>query len=414
MAAAPPSSKLRIIVTGLVATYPLGGVFWDYVQYLTGFHDLGHDVIYVEDTGQWCFDHVQKTMVKSGKRSARWLANQLNRVAPDLSDRWFFRDAAGDTYGLSWDYVKEFARTADLFLNISATSLLRDEYITRPRAVFVDTDPLYTQASVPEFLDGTADVDARNRIESMLRHDVFFTFGENVGASDCLIPTGLFDWIPTRQPVSALRLGSFGTPISRRRRRLTTVGSWEPSKKALMVKGKQFYGKSAELLRFLELPLHSSIGVEMALAGDVPSDKFERYGWVLASPSAVSRTAASYIQYLSSSFAEWSVAKNAYVASRSGWFSCRSACYLALGVPVIAQDTGFSKFLPTGEGLFAYSSVDETVAAIDAITSDYKRHCERSREIAVEFLDSSSVLDRLLHDALSESQCSAPVERNRH
>jgi hypothetical protein len=392
---------MRIIVAGMAATYPLGGVFWDYVQYLMGFHDLGHDVIYIEDTGQWCYDPPEGTMVEFGNRSAEWLSRQFDRVAPDLADRWFIRDAIGQTYGMSPNRVTAFARTADVFLNVSASSLLRDEYVANAKLLFLDSDPMYTQASVPDFLNGTASQTARSRIETMLDYDVFFTFGENINADDCLIPTGLFEWIPTRQPTATARLGTYWHAPQIRRRIMTTVGSWEPSKRPLVVDGQRYFGKSRELLRFIDLPRQSTIHLEIALAGEAPTSDLEENGWTLVSPQSVTTTAEEYMRYLATSYAEWSVAKNAYVASKSGWFSCRSACYLALGIPVILQDTGFTKFIPTGEGLIAFSTMDDAVAAIDALQSDHPHHCKAAREIAEEYFDSRRVLTKLLDDAFA-------------
>jgi hypothetical protein len=115
----------------------------------------------------------------------------------------------------------------------------------------------------------------------------------------------------------------------------------------------------------------------------------------------ISRDPATYRDYLAGSFAEWSVAKNAYVESRSGWFSCRSACYLALGVPVVVQDTGFERALPTGEGLFAFSTLAEAAAAIDRLLSDPVRHAVAATEVAREYFAAGAVLGRLIEESLA-------------
>src|SRR5438552_1510938 len=115
------SSSLRIAVTGLAATYPFGGVFWDYLQYPLGLRRLGHDVLYIEDTGKWSYDPEGGTFVESGAQNAAFLAKQIAQLEPELSDRWFFRDATGQTYGRSWTQVAEFCRRADLFIHVSAS-----------------------------------------------------------------------------------------------------------------------------------------------------------------------------------------------------------------------------------------------------------------------------------------------------
>src|SRR5687767_1305037 len=182
------SSALRIAVTGLAATFPYGGVFWDYLQYPLGLRRLGHDVLYVEDTGQWCYDPAAGTFVEGGRRNAAVLGRELARLAPDLADRWFFRDAAGTVYGRSWADTAAFCRSADLFLHVSASCWMRDEYFAAATVAFVDSDPMYTQASVPDYLAGTIDAAARARVDLLRRHDVHFTFAENVDGPDCRVP----------------------------------------------------------------------------------------------------------------------------------------------------------------------------------------------------------------------------------
>ena len=90
--------------------------------------------------------------------------------------------------------------------------------------------------------------------------------------------------------------------------------------------------------------------------------------------------------------------KDQYARLRTGWFSERSACYLAAGRPVVSQDTGFGNVLPTGEGLYAYQTTDEALAALEAIDADYERHSRAARAIAEEFFRAETVLARLLDD----------------
>lgn len=392
--------RLRIVVTGLAITFPLGGVFWDYLQYALGFQQLGHDVLYLEDTGgRWCYDASEQTFVEAGEGSAARFSEAMARLAPTLTGRWHFRDAAGATYGMSWEAVKQFCRTADLFVHISASCGLRDEYRRAGRLVFIDSDPMYTQSSFPRYAAGTATPDENARVAMLLQHDHFFTFGENVGSPGCRIPGVLVPWQPTRQPVV---LDLFvPVPPGHRRRVLTTVGSWETSEKGPVVEEVAYGGKGQEFERFLDLPSHSRLPLELALSGPAPRTRLTAHGWHVIDGHEVSRDPATYRDYLARSFAEWSVAKNAYVASRSGWFSCRSACYLALGVPVIVQDTGFRCVLPAGDGLFAFSTLDDAAAAIERLLADPGRHAAAAREIAREYFDARAVLGRLIEHSLT-------------
>ncbi len=389
------AERLRIIVSGLAATYPFGGVFWDYIQYLLGFHRLGHDVLYLEDTGRWCYDPDRQTYVEDGSTNARHLDTQLRRLDPALGDRWFYRDANGRCFGLSPERVRRFCRSADVFLNISASCWMRDEYFAADRVAFLDSDPMYTQASLADVASGHAPSDAIARVATLREHDVFFTFGLNLGQPDCLVPTGGICWHHTRQPVV---LDCFAPiPQAKRRMVFTTVGSWEPRKNdGPIVNGVQYRGKSVEFLRFLELPKHAPAALELAIGEPAPLLQLQSHGWRVQPAIDISEDPWVYRDYLGYSTGECSVAKNAYVAGRTGWFSTRTACYLALGVPAVVQETGFSKALPTGKGLFAFTNMDEAAAAIGQIIANPERHARAARAIAETHFDANTVLTDML------------------
>src|SRR5918995_6483603 len=219
-------SALRVVVSGLAATFPFGGVFWDYMQYPLGLRRLGHDVLYVEDAGVWCYDPIACTFVEDGERNARYLGRQIAKLDPDLAHRWFFRDVTGKTYGRRWSDVVDFCRSADLLIHMSASYLTREEYFARAKSVLVDTDPIYTQSMM---LTGTTERHhGDNHLSTplswwMRHHDVFFTVAENIGAPDCKVPTGPFDWIPTHQPVVLDCFEEAAVPVVSRRKALTTV-----------------------------------------------------------------------------------------------------------------------------------------------------------------------------------------------
>ncbi len=407
------SDRLRIAVTGLAATYPLGGVFWDYLQYPLGFHQLGHDVLFIEDTGQWCYDPSVQTFVGNGSNNAKLLADAIGRVTPELSERWFFRDAENHCFGRSTEEVAAFCKSADLFLNISATCWMRDEYFAARRVAFLDSDPMYTQASIPDYVAGNVDDKTKQRIDDIRRHDVFFSFGENVGQPECRIPTELIHWKPTRQPIVLDRFEAHRVPIDQRRKALVTVASWEPAQKGPMVRGVQYWGKSVEFQKFMELPgrLNEVLGarfdavklpeLELAMSGRAPVEQLRGLGWQMVDPTRVSGTPEDYRSYLAGAMGEWSVAKNAYVAARTGWFSCRSACFLALGVPVVVQDTGFSKVIPIGRGVLGFADVNGALAGIEAILTDPTGQAQGAIDIAHEYFDARKVLTRLIEDAMT-------------
>jgi hypothetical protein len=178
--------------------------------------------------------------------------------------------------------------------------------------------------------------------------------------------------------------------------------------------GRSYGQKDVELLRFVDLPRRSGASLELAvdfrppyIAGreppttpdDAPARLLASHGWRLVDPLATCATADAYRDYVMSSRGEWTVAKNAYVVGPSGWFSERSACYLAAGRPVIAQDTGFSDVFPVGEGLLAFTGPAEAAAALDEVERDHARHARSARELAAEYFDSAAVLSHLLADA---------------
>jgi len=291
--------------------------------------------------------------------------------------------------------VARFCRRADLFINVSAACWVRDEHQVAGRAVLIDSDPLYTQAAL---LAGPPEK-ARARLDWWgQRYQAFFSFGEAIGSADCAVPTGPFKWLPTRQPVVLDRFATAARPVADRRRVLTTVASWEPAEKGPVVDGVSYAGKSREWERFIGLPARSALPLEVAMSGPAPVDRLRAAGWQVRAAHEVSQDPETYRAYLADSAGEWSVAKNAYVASRSGWFSCRTACYLALGVPAVVQDTGFSRWLPTGRGLLTFSTIDEAADAIARLAGDPQRHAAAARMIAAEFFDSDKVLNRLLEE----------------
>jgi hypothetical protein len=392
MTRASPSSRLRIVVTGLIAQYPLGGVAWDYLQYVLGLAHLGHDVYYLEDTGEWPYNPVEGGVSEGCAYNVDHLRRLMARHG--LEDRWAYRFPWQDQwFGLDDARRREVLASADLLINVSGTLERPETYRDIPRLAYIDSDPVFTQVRLA--MDPgpfRALVDA---------HDVHFSFGETLAAAD--LPDTGHTWRPTRQPIVLSEW-----PVQpARRSAFTTVMNWT-SYAAVGFGGRRYGQKDVELTRFLDLPSRVAPTVlELAIAEGkterTPRDLLLRHGWRLVDPAEACPDLDSYRDYISSSRAEWSIAKHGYVAGAAGWFSCRSACYLAAGKPVVVQDTGFSSVLPTGEGLLPFATPDEAVAAIAAVESDHARHAHAARAIAESYFDSAAVLTRLVEEAMASS-----------
>jgi len=391
--------KLTIIVTGYAATYPVGGATWDYLQYVLGFKRLGHRVYYLEDTGRWTWDVVQDTFSDDARSNAAYLAKWIAALDPELAHNWALRDVHGQYYGMSQAQVASLCRETDVFINYSGSCILREEYMACRTKVYLDSDPLYNQAGILEYVRGTADDKTRWAVDYMRQHDKFLSFGESIGRPHCLIPTALFSWQPTRQPIV---LDCWEKSYLTVRDVYTTVMSWQPDGGSVTVNGVVYGGKHAEFGKFINLPQRIPQVFELAIWGGLPPVDFLRqHGWHVIDGYAVSPDPWEYREYICTSKAEFSVAKQAYVATRSGWFSCRSACYLASGKPVVVQDTGFSEHIPTGEGLLAFSTEGEALEAIARINQDYQHHAVAASRLAREYFDSQRVLQAFLQTVLA-------------
>jgi hypothetical protein len=382
-------SKLRIIVTGLIAQYPLGGVTWDYFQYVLGLAQMGHDVYYLEDTGQWPYNPQEGGLGKDCDFNVRYLAAVMSGYG--LAERWAYRFPwQSQWFGLSDAKRQEVIGSADLLINVSGTLERPEGYRQVNRLAYIDSDPVFTQVKLAR-----GQLDFRKWIDV---HDVQFSFGECLSAE---VPETGHHWRPTRQPIVL----SEWHPERPFREVFTTVMNWTSYKP--VVYGNRSYGqKDIEFARFEELPrLINPTALEIAVnAGKTrrtPRHLLGHKGWRVVDPAEVCPDLESYRNYIESSKAEWSVAKNGYVVGRSGWFSCRSACYLAAGRPVAVQDTGFGAVLPTGEGLLAFSTVEEAVASIKEIEANYERHAKAAREIAEEYFDATTVLTHLVEEAMN-------------
>lgn len=384
-------SKLRIIVTGLIAQYPLGGVTWDYLQYVLGLARLGHDVYYFEDTGQWPYNPVEGALAKGCAFNLGYLADVMSRFG--MADKWAYCFPwQSQWFGLPEQKRAAIIKSADLLINISGTLGRPEDYRQVRRLVYVDSDPVFTQVKLAR---GQADF--RRLVDA---HDVHFTFGECLSEA---VPATGHKWHPTRQPIVL----SEWQPSVWRRDVFTTVMNWT-SHNSVSYRGRSYGQKDVEFMRFLELPRFVAptvleIAVGPGKTRKTPRDLLTYKGWRLVDPAEVCFDLDTYRNYIASSTAEWSVAKNGYVVGRPGWFSCRSACYLAAGRPVIVQDTGFTTVLPVGEGILSFTTLAEAIEAIQKVEGNYARYAKPARAIAEEYFNSDKVLSRLIEEALSSN-----------
>ncbi|NNC88158.1 MAG: glycosyltransferase family 1 protein [Akkermansiaceae bacterium] len=390
-------------MTGLVGLHPVGGVAWDYLQYVIGLARLGHDVYYHEDTWSWPYNPVSKEHTDDAGYSVDYLRDFFQRYAPELSGHWHYLHLHETGFGMTRREFDEVVRSCDLFINVSGANLIPEGLPPHCVKVFLDTDPGYNQIVLSERPAWAENVD--RWCDSVDAHDRHFTYAENIHGPDCRVPKLHYDWITTRMPIvtdlwadAARTEAPSGSPW-------TTVMTWSAFKGPLTYRGEEFGSKDREFERFIDLPEQAGVPLEIAVGGlGAPLERLRSRGWrVLDGPSAT-LTPGQYAAVIERSRGEFSTAKHVYVALRTGWFSCRSACYLAAGRPVVVQDTGFSNVLPCGEGLISIDTPDDAVAALQRVEADYAHHREAARTLAHDCFGSDRVLARFVDDAFASRE----------
>jgi len=385
-----------IVVSGILGRSPYAGVAWQGLHYLEGLRRLGHDVWYVEDTGDWPFDLERNTVTDDPGYTLQFLARAMTWAG--FADRWAYRAASrgGDVYGPAAPMLSSLLARADALVNVTGATLLREEHLRIPVRVYLETDPVLAELEVAQ--------GNRFTIDALASHTHHFTFGENLGSAECWVPVGRFHYRPTRQPVIVDWWSGTGAAASGRAQPLvlTTVATWRQTAKDIRWQGQTLrWSKHEQFLKLVDLPRRSGHVFELALteAGADTLDLLTSYGWRLRDAIPLTMDILPYRDYIRGSGAEFTVAKEQYVAPRSGWFSDRSASYLAAGKPVITQDTGFGRVLPTGRGLFAFRTIEDILEALEVIAADYDTHARAAREIAAEHFAAEIVLARLLAGA---------------
>ena len=366
--------------------HPVAGNLLAYFHYVLGLHRLGHEVMYLEESG-WsysCYDPEAKDWQDHPDTGLRIVRELMAEYGLDVPLCYVNRET-GKVVGAEWDEIKRMLGEADLLINIGGVCWLPEFRLCR-RRVLIDMDPFFSQ------VEGFAS-------EVLEDYHLHFSYGTNIGNSDCKIPTRGIEWLPTVPPVVP-ELWTGGKPSENAP--FTTVGNWG-AYGGIAFEGESYGQKDEEFLRILDLPKHTAQKLELAISGAVETvkEQLRLAGWLVRDAGEdVSGNVQTYKSYITQSRGEFSVAKNAYVKTRSGWFSDRSVCYLAAGLPVILQDTGFTDWLPSGNGVLAFSSLEEAVNCLVQVNADYLRHRRAASEIAENFFSYRVVIPKILETAL--------------
>jgi hypothetical protein len=374
----------RIVVCGYMVRHPVAGNMLAYFQYILGLYRLGHKICYLEESGwsESCYNPVLRVYGDDPGIGLSYVKKMMNIYGMTVPVFYVHRDSR-NVLGGTWDDVRRTLGSADLLLNVGGVCWL-PEFCLCGRRVFIDMDPLFTQLGY-------------FGAECLHEHHVHFSYGVNIGKTNCTIPSGGIDWLPTLPPVVPEIWETTRPAAKMEEAQFTTIANW--SAYGSVTYGEDRYGqKDEEFLRLLHLPRYTSQKLELSLsgAGDDIIKKFRNAGWFVRDAGLVSRDMATYQDYIHTSRGELTVAKHAYVKTRSGWFSDRSVCYLAAGRPVILQDTGFSDYISTGLGVLAFSFLDEAVECINKVNAEYAIHSRAARIIAEEKFSYKTVLPGIL------------------
>ena len=381
------TASRRIVVLGMMAKMPVPGVLWQTLHYLQGLERLGFEPFYVEANARTPSMLMERATDDGGARAAALIERVMD--AYGMAGRWAYHalHADGRCYGLSESALHRLYRDSALIVNLHGGTEPREEF--GDRLIYLETDPVQLQV---ELHDGKA-----STYEFLEAHSAFFTFAENLGLPGCELPVcDRFDFRPTRQPVV---LEHWEGEHRASEDRFTTIGNWHQGWRAVRYRGESLgWSKDQQWRAFLDLPARTGQAFELALSGyqERHREVLEAKGWQIKPALDFSTETVPYRDYIAGSRGEFTVAKEQNVRLRTGWFSDRSATYLASGRPVVTQDTGFGCVLPTGEGLFGVSTLEEAAAAVDEINADYARHRRAAREIAAEHFDAGRVLGALL------------------
>jgi hypothetical protein len=378
------------IVSGALANKPFnGGEAWVRLSWTLGLRRLGFDAYFVEELDpSSCVDREGGRVDFPGSANRAYFESVTHEFG--LSGRaGLLCEGGRETAGLGLAELAGAAADAELLVNISGHLTIEEILRAAKARVYVDLDPGFTQLwhaepAVPFALAG---------------HDRYVTVGLNVGKPACQIPDCGLEWIQTPPPVLVdewpVRPSPAGTP------RFTTVATWRSPYGAPQIDGRAAGLKHHAFRRLIELPERVE-GVDFELALDIHAgdsadrEALEEHGWGLVEPREVAATPGAFRDYVVASTAEFSVAQGVYSETASGWFSDRTAAYLASGRPAVVEDTGIGRALPLADGMLPFSSLEGAVAGIEAVARDQAGHAAAAATLAARHLDSDLVLGSLL------------------
>lgn len=380
----------RILVAGAIAAHPIGGGgnSWAFLQYILGFQRLGFEVLYLEEIApERCVDAAWKPAPLTNSHNARYLETVAARFRFMDQFALWSTNAPDERVGLPREEVLAFARSADAVVNLSGR--LHDAEILGAvrKRIYVDLDPGFTQIWQAQY-----GVDM-----NLGGHDAHFTVGLCVGRHTCRVPTCNVTWQPTLPPVVLPEWRANCPPGVR----YTTVADWR-GYSPVQWQGRWYGQKSEEFLRIVDLPRRVSVPLELCLAihpREPDLVTLQRNGWRIVDPRVHAASPDAYRDYVQRSRGEFTVVKNGYRVGHTGWFSDRTACYLASARPAVVQDTGFSQVLPTGHGLLAFTSVEEAAACLHEVEGAYSVHSQAAYAWAEAHCSSDHVLRRILERA---------------
>jgi GT2 family glycosyltransferase len=379
----------KVVLLGMMTKMPVAGVVWQNLHYLLGFERLGYEAYYVEAHGRTPSMLMGGEDTDASGPAAAFVATILRRFG--MSDRWAYRALHGDgrCFGMSEARLEALLGSAEMILNLHGGTEPLPELRASDRLVYLETDPVQLQLELAEGYEAS--------YSFLEAHSAFFTFAENYGEEGCLLPfSDRFRFETTRQPVLPDLWEPKGPPAHQR---FTTIGNWSQPWRDVSIDGSVYtWSKDQEFKKLLDLPARLGARFELALSSFEDSDRelLEGNGWRVTPAMDFSTDLIAYRNFVAASAGEFTVAKDQNVRLKTGWFSDRSATYLAAGRPVITQDTGFGTALPTGEGLFAFSSAEEVVDAFGRIDSDPEHHRRAARELALEYFAPEVVLGEML------------------
>ena len=379
----------RIVLLGLRSQMPVAGNVWLVLQYLLGFQRLGYDVFYVEAHGCTPREFMRSKDDDGWAKAAAFIDGVLRRFG--LGDRWAYHAVRRDgrCYGMSSVQLGRLYSSAEMILNLHGGTRPLPEHSATGRLVYLSTDPVDVEIELHDNVQKT--------IDFLAPHCAFFTWGLSYGHPDGRVPVS--DRFPFRPSVPPVLLDLWRRPAGEAGDVFTTVGNWRQLHREVRFEDEVYtWSKHHEFLKLLDLPARAGRRFELALSSYDDADRqlLEGHGWRVRPAVEVSEDLDAYRRYLAQSRGEFTVAKDQNVRLRSGWFSERSVQYLATGRPVITQETGFSNVLPTGAGLFAFSTMAEIVEAVGSIDADFARHSRAAAEIAGDVFDYQVVLPKLL------------------